>query len=1193
MLGLLSFFVLYAALAVWFAWVGWRLSVDTVREDGPKLIAGLMAAASFFLSAFMIRALFFLREKRLPNGIEVTPASQPQLFEFLGRLAAEVGARPPRKVYVSANVNAAVSFDISIWNLLMPSRRNLEIGLGLVNVMTLLELKAVLAHEFGHFSQRSMLFGRWAYVGGQVAGRLVAKRDAFDRFLDKSTRVIVLNPLGLLWLVSVWTVRLCIWAIREVTDASFRLLLVAQRAISREMEFQADLVAVSVTGSDPPVHALLKLPAAEVALQNAVSFAVAERDRGAPPPDLFDLQNVALERLRQALATPDFGRTPPLPATQRESHRVFRSTFAQPPSMWATHPLGTEREENCKRRYVPSHDTGMDAWSLFVDVDALRATVTAATLKFKDPATGSRDDARLKFGKTFDRPSLNRTYQGAYLRASLARRAERAEDLCGPSAPGADLQGELDALYPPSLGQDIDLQKQLTGERNYLRGLQNGSVTWASSTLVHRGVMITQSNLPSAVLDVEADLETVTRRINEHDRRCRALHRAAAATIGGGWDAYLRGLLDMLHYAEHAQANLLLAQQTLSWALAANTRAGRIEAKNFHHILGPANKLYDAIHEAFVQRSSVSVDAALSSRLGVAQWPLNDYQYNLVVPTAQNLGSWLGTIPGWTRACLDAFGRLRHAALDQLLEAEALVADAVRQHRQLAPAPVPSVVPAAFTRLPLGAEPGPPAKKDWLERWQGRSGVLASGGRVAAAFALIGLISVASLKIGGAEDARKEYAHGLAAAAQSNFHAAADWYRKAAAQGLAQAESNLGILYSEGKGVTQDLPQAAALFRQAAEQKDPQAQLNLAIAYLKGNGVPKDYGQALNWFRQAADQRLAAAQFEVGLMTAQGLGTRADPVAAVNWYRLAANQNNANAQASLGLAYQQGIGVQKDLAQALTWFRKSAAAGNVPALYQVGAAYFQGSGVEQNYTEAVSWLRRAADLGDLHATVLLGFAYAKGLGVEQNEASAASWLQKASDQGDPNAEAALAGMYARGSGVPKDPALAFSLALRAAEAGNAGGQVLAGAAYFSGTGTAQDYAKALMWFHKAADQGSPAAETNLGFAYLNGEGVEKNPVNAVEWFRKAAEQGYPLAEADLGLAYAKGSGVAQDNQQALQWFRKAADQGNAIAQTNLALHYLRGDGVPVDVSVARLWLGKAAAQNFEPARKLLVQIKGR
>ena len=46
-------------------------------------------------------------------------------------------------------------------------------------------------------------------------------------------------------------------------ETLFRLVILAQRALSREMEFQADLVSVSVTGSDALIHALHRIQAAD------------------------------------------------------------------------------------------------------------------------------------------------------------------------------------------------------------------------------------------------------------------------------------------------------------------------------------------------------------------------------------------------------------------------------------------------------------------------------------------------------------------------------------------------------------------------------------------------------------------------------------------------------------------------------------------------------------------------------------------------------------------------------------------------------------------------------------------------------------------------------------------------------------------------------------------------------------------
>jgi TPR repeat protein len=51
-----------------------------------------------------------------------------------------------------------------------------------------------------------------------------------------------------------------------------------------------------------------------------------------------------------------------------------------------------------------------------------------------------------------------------------------------------------------------------------------------------------------------------------------------------------------------------------------------------------------------------------------------------------------------------------------------------------------------------------------------------------------------------------------------DYAQAVQWYRKAAEQGLAQAQYNLGFMYDKGRGVRQDDAQAVAWYRKAAEQ---------------------------------------------------------------------------------------------------------------------------------------------------------------------------------------------------------------------------------------------------------------------------------------------------------------------------------------------------------------------------------------
>ena len=91
---------------------------------------------------------------------------------------------------------------------------------------------------------------------------------------------------------------------------------------------------------------------------------------------------------------------------------------------------------------------------------------------------------------------------------------------------------------------------------------------------------------------------------------------------------------------------------------------------------------------------------------------------------------------------------------------------------------------------------------------------------------------------------------------RQDYAQAVQWYRKAAEQGLANAQSNLGVMYKEGRGVRQDDAQAVQWYRKAAEQGDAQAQYNLGVMYDNGQGVRQNYKIAKEWFGKACDNGL-------------------------------------------------------------------------------------------------------------------------------------------------------------------------------------------------------------------------------------------------------------------------------------------------------------------------------------------------
>ena len=141
-------------------------------------------------------------------------------------------------------------------------------------------------------------------------------------------------------------------------------------------------------------------------------------------------------------------------------------------------------------------------------------------------------------------------------------------------------------------------------------------------------------------------------------------------------------------------------------------------------------------------------------------------------------------------------------------------------------------------------------------------------------------------------DAAADFNRGLEAAENGDDALAVKWYRKAAEQGDAGAQNNLGVVYELGQGVPQDHKTAVKWYRKAAEQGHAEAQYNLGVMYRGGRGVARDWKQAAKWYRKAAEQGHAMAQFLLGEMYKFGKGVVKNPREAYFWFLLSAAGGN-------------------------------------------------------------------------------------------------------------------------------------------------------------------------------------------------------------------------------------------------------------------------------------------------------------
>jgi hypothetical protein len=101
---------------------------------------------------------------------------------------------------------------------------------------------------------------------------------------------------------------------------------------------------------------------------------------------------------------------------------------------------------------------------------------------------------------------------------------------------------------------------------------------------------------------------------------------------------------------------------------------------------------------------------------------------------------------------------------------------------------------------------------------------------------------------------------------RANYQTALKVWLEGAMSGSAEAQNNVGEIYSKGLGTAPDYGMAFQWFKKAADQGYGRAKINLGYLYEQGLGVAQDQAMALNLYREASgiqDELLYASVVQV------------------------------------------------------------------------------------------------------------------------------------------------------------------------------------------------------------------------------------------------------------------------------------------------------------------------------------------
>ena len=436
-----------------------------------------------------------------------------------------------------------------------------------------------------------------------------------------------------------------------------------------------------------------------------------------------------------------------------------------------------------------------------------------------------------------------------------------------------------------------------------------------------------------------------------------------------------------------------------------------------------------------------------------------------------------------------------------------------------------------------------------------------------------------------------------------NTKEALTWYQKAADQGDANAKEKLEELQktittkdSESaddclkKGIEAeekaDYTEALKCYRKAANQGLAEAQYHLGLCYENGNGIRKNKTTAKTWYQKAADQGFKEAKTKLKEIEGASKNTqnnidnlwawhgprledKGNYIEAMRMYYRVAEKGNEKARIQLEE-------LKKKQPSVASQFEKELA----DDFFKKGTDAEQ----EKNFTEALNWYQKAAD---------------NGLEKAKTKLNKLKGSTKAKKDVSPD-ELYLSGKKAE---EKKDYTNALKWYKKAAEANHIEAQYNLAKLYLSGNVPEEEYDnEEIALLREHAQYPMPDLyrfNTNLDLQTL----MEKeNAKKAIIWCRKAAEAGHVEAQYLLGAAYSSwqhpslprwytvigGREIKADNKEARKWFEKAAQAGNKDAQFMLGQCYEKGQlGVAKSKEKAKELYRKASSQGHQEAKKML------
>lgn len=371
-------------------------------------------------------------------------------------------------------------------------------------MVTKKELKGILAHEFGHFSQKNMQLDSYVYKINNIIYSTLFEHESYEEMVENWSRH---SPYFKVFVkISTYINN----GIKLVFARLYNIINISYLGLSREREFRADQIAVNLVGLEAYKKTLLRFPLVEYAFNSVLEFYTKNHFRQITSTNFYKDLNSVINIIKEENNYPT---TNELPDISLAEHKKYNKSKLVIKNQWDSHPTTEERISRLEKTgSSPDYQSDILANSLFKDITKTQEHFSKILLPISENSKEWEEISNEQFAQEYKNELLIYNFPKVYNGYYDIKRAKYFDldknELPCPETSKENLFGKekIDLIYTEiALLSDIEI----------LTNIANKSIPLNSFD--YNGKRFKSKNAGNLIIELTTELEHINELIRLND----------------------------------------------------------------------------------------------------------------------------------------------------------------------------------------------------------------------------------------------------------------------------------------------------------------------------------------------------------------------------------------------------------------------------------------------------------------------------------------------------------------------------------------------------------------------------------------------------------------------------------------------------------------------------------------------------